>query len=34
MDGIHLDADQHQTLGVALARFVAALPGTLSPAAT
>jgi lysophospholipase L1-like esterase len=26
-DGIHLDADQHQRLGRALAAFVAALPG-------
>jgi lysophospholipase L1-like esterase len=33
-DGIHLDADQHQTLGQALARCVAGLPGILSPAAT
>jgi lysophospholipase L1-like esterase len=32
-DGIHLDADQHQALGRALARFVAALPGVLPPAA-
>lgn len=31
VDGIHLDADQHQTLGIALARFVAALPGVLPP---
>ncbi len=34
LDGIHLDADQHQTLGQALARFVAALPGVLSRAAS
>ena len=34
VDGIHLDADQHQILGRALAGFVAALPGILSPAAT
>jgi lysophospholipase L1-like esterase len=34
VDGIHLDADQHQTLGKALARFVAALPGVLPPATT
>jgi len=34
VDGIHLDADQHQTLGMALARFVAALPGVLPPATT
>jgi lysophospholipase L1-like esterase len=33
VDGIHLDADQHLSLGRALARFVAALPGVL-PAAT
>jgi lysophospholipase L1-like esterase len=32
VDGIHLDADQHQSLGKALARFVAALPGVLPPA--
>jgi lysophospholipase L1-like esterase len=32
VDGIHLDADQHQTLGKAVARFVAALPGVLSAA--
>ena len=32
VDGIHLDADQHQSLGKALARFVAALPGVLSAA--
>lgn len=30
-DGIHLDADQHQTLGQALARCVAGLPGVLTP---
>ena len=34
VDGIHLDADQHQTLGKALARFVSALPGVLPPATT
>jgi lysophospholipase L1-like esterase len=34
LDGIHLDADQHQTLGQALARFVTTLPGILSPVAT
>jgi lysophospholipase L1-like esterase len=34
VDGIHLDADQHQALGMALARFVAALPGVLPPATT
>lgn len=34
VDGIHLDADQHRSLGEALARFVAALPGVLPPAAT
>jgi lysophospholipase L1-like esterase len=33
VDGIHLDADQHQSLGKALARFVAALPGVLPSAA-
>ena len=33
VDGIHLDADQHQTLGAALADFVATLPGVLSPVA-
>jgi lysophospholipase L1-like esterase len=32
VDGIHLDADQHQLLGKALAHFVAALPGVLTPA--
>ncbi len=32
IDGIHLDADQHQSLGRALASFVAALPQVLSPA--
>jgi len=32
-DGIHLDADQHQTLGKALAHLVAALPDVLVPAA-
>jgi lysophospholipase L1-like esterase len=30
-DGIHLDAEQHQTLGQALARCVAGLPGVLTP---
>lgn len=34
VDGIHLDADQHQSLGMALARFVAALPGVLQTRAT
>jgi lysophospholipase L1-like esterase len=35
MDGIHLDADQHQMLGNALAVHVAALPGVLErPAPT
>jgi lysophospholipase L1-like esterase len=34
VDGIHLDADQHQSLGKALARFVAALPGVLQTGAT
>jgi lysophospholipase L1-like esterase len=34
VDGIHLDADQHLTLGSALARFAAALPGVLPPAMT
>jgi lysophospholipase L1-like esterase len=34
VDGIHLDADQHGTLGRALAHFVARLPGILAPAAT
>ena len=34
VDGIHLDADQHQSLGKALARFVAALPDVLPPAST
>lgn len=33
VDGIHLDADQHQTLGKTLTTVVAALPGVLSPAA-
>ncbi len=33
VDGIHLDADQHQTLGKTLTAVVAALPGVLSPAA-
>jgi lysophospholipase L1-like esterase len=32
VDGIHLDADQHRSLGEALARFVAALPGVLATA--
>jgi lysophospholipase L1-like esterase len=31
VDGIHLDADQHRTLGLALARFVASLPGVSAP---
>jgi lysophospholipase L1-like esterase len=34
VDGIHLDADQHQSLGKALAHHVASLPGMLQPAAT
>jgi lysophospholipase L1-like esterase len=34
VDGIHLDADQHQSLGKSLAGFVAALPGVLTTAAT
>jgi len=34
VDGIHLDADQHQCLGKALARFVVGLPGVLPPATT
>jgi lysophospholipase L1-like esterase len=34
VDGIHLDADQHQTLGKALAQVVAGLPGVLSARAT
>jgi hypothetical protein len=34
VDGIHLDADQHQSLGKALAHVVAALPGVLLPAMT
>src|SRR5277367_578776 len=34
VDGVHLDADQHQSLGRALARFVAGLPGILLPATT
>jgi lysophospholipase L1-like esterase len=34
VDGVHLDADQHLSLGKALARFVAALPGVLLPATT
>jgi lysophospholipase L1-like esterase len=34
VDGIHLDADQHRSLGMALARFVAALPGVLQTGAT
>jgi len=33
LDGIHLDAGQHRTLGDSLARFVGGLPGVLSPAA-
>jgi lysophospholipase L1-like esterase len=32
VDGIHLDADQHRSLGKALAHFVAGLPGVLPPA--
>jgi lysophospholipase L1-like esterase len=31
VDGIHLDADQHYSLGRALARCIAALPGVLPP---
>jgi lysophospholipase L1-like esterase len=31
VDGIHLDADQHERLGKALAAFVAALPGFSTP---
>jgi lysophospholipase L1-like esterase len=31
VDGIHLDADQHRTLGLALARLVASLPGVSAP---
>ena len=31
IDGIHLDADQHRVLGVAVAGFVGALPGILRP---
>jgi lysophospholipase L1-like esterase len=34
VDGIHLDADQHRSLGKALAQCVAALPGVLPPATT
>jgi lysophospholipase L1-like esterase len=34
VDGVHLDADQHQTLGRALAQVVAGLPGVLSAPAT
>jgi lysophospholipase L1-like esterase len=34
VDGIHLDADQHQTLGKALAQVIAGLPGVLSPPGT
>ena len=34
VDGIHLDADQHQTLGNALAQYVASLVGVLRPVAT
>jgi lysophospholipase L1-like esterase len=30
VDGIHLDAEQHQALGQALARCVAGLPGVLT----
>jgi lysophospholipase L1-like esterase len=33
VDGIHLDADQHRSLGRALARFITALPGVLQPGA-
>jgi lysophospholipase L1-like esterase len=29
VDGVHLNADQHQALGLALGRSVAALPGVL-----
>jgi lysophospholipase L1-like esterase len=32
VDGIHLDADQHRSLGKALAGFVAELPGVLAAA--
>jgi lysophospholipase L1-like esterase len=31
VDGIHLDADQHERLGIALAAFVAGLPGFSPP---
>jgi lysophospholipase L1-like esterase len=31
VDGIHLDADQHERLGRALAAFVAELPGFSRP---
>jgi lysophospholipase L1-like esterase len=31
VDGIHLDADQHERLGRALAAFVAGLPGFSRP---
>jgi lysophospholipase L1-like esterase len=31
VDGIHLDADQHRILGLALARFVGSLPGVSAP---
>jgi lysophospholipase L1-like esterase len=34
IDGIHLDADQHQIVGKALANCVAALPGVLSRVAS
>jgi lysophospholipase L1-like esterase len=34
VDGIHLDADQHRSLGKALARFVAALPDVFPTAAS
>ena len=34
VDGIHLDADQHRSLGEALARFVAALPDVFPTAAS
>lgn len=33
VDGVHLDADQHRVLGLALASRVATLPGVLSPPA-
>ena len=31
VDGIHLDAEQHRILGLALARFVASIPGVSAP---